>query len=1230
MKQHLKPTARHLNRRKLVWIAIAASLIFVMYSTRSLAQSGVGTIQGIVSDSSGAAISNARVHVLNQKTGQAFDTISNSTGFYSAPSLFTGDYTLTFNAPGMKAYQTSINLLVAQTAVINPTLVIASSAQQITVTGNTVQLTTQDSGTISSVLENSRINQLPMNGRNLVTLADLTTPGLEGNRANGNMGSALEYVQDGAPLYDRSWGQPTRLPLPDPDAIQEVNIETADSSARYSSPATAIITTKSGTNGLHGTFFETMRNNYIGIAKARQDPYNLKAPHLVRNEFGASVGGPIVIPKIYNGKDKSFFFFAFERLSLRSAVSELVHTPTAAMRNGDFSGLVNSQGILQVLYNSQTSDPTTFVRQPYANNQIPLTSISPLAKTLYAISPLPTSSDNPLIQSNLTTAGINNQTAPTFTVRVDHSPNMNNRLYLVYKYLNFTDTVLRNYPTHEAATVAGAGFAAGAANLESLPTYEDNFSLGYTHVFSPTFFSETVLSNEWELDATRGGGDINQDYESKLGLPNNFGAKGFPWIGINNLFMNYEGSQFNSTTSQILTSLDENFTKVIGRHQLFFGGRYGHERIGVLPDQREDEVAFSAEATGQIDQSSGKLYTQLANTGNPNADFFLGAASNYLINMNMKYWHLMDQSFDTYFQDDIHLNDRLTINLGVRWEAHPAVTEAHHLIEGFDYKNKAIVLGEPASYYIARGFTTQGLITNLANLGAKTETPQQAGLPENMVNNNNFAISPRIGIAYLPFGDQIGTVLRGGFGRYIYPVPTRNFYANSASNVPFQAAYNQSYTAANQSPDGQPNYLLRTPQTVVAGQNSSGVVDTSGDNSLLPGISLFSLNRNYPVNYVTQANVTLEQPLKGSSVVRLSYLWDHGSNLDQIDYINNPPSTYVWEKATGTVPPIGYYSQVATRPYDQTTYGNLNQQQRSGWSNDNALQVNYQRLYKAGYAYQFFYVFSRAYRVGGNSFVDGSIYPLADFAPGMAPTTDPHQLNVFLNYKIDTAIPEHHISFNGIVDLPLGRGKALFGHANRFVDELIGGYQIAGDANVYSEYFQPFAGNWGATNPIHVYKRKYKVNDCRSGVCHPGYLWYNGFIAPNLINTAKGVSGIPSDYGPYQTPINMVSNTPTYLTNYVPVTLANGKTVTTPYAPGPGLNPYSKTFLHGPFNWTADISLFKVFRITDTTDFRVNIDAFNAFNVQGYNNPDPVTGIQNFLSSHNVPRQVQFTARLTF
>src|SRR5580692_8725037 len=230
-----------------------------------LAQSGAGSIQGTVEDAASAAVPACSVHVVNQATNVANDATTNATGFYSVPGLFAGNYTVTFSAPGMKKYQTVIALQDAQVAVLNPRLSVGDVSEQVTVAGETVQVATYDSGTVNTQLDSNRIDQLPQNGRNVLGLAQNTVPGLEagGTRANGLMGEAMEYSQDGAPMTNRNFGgeaNSAQSTLPDPDAVQEVKFETLNSSAQFATPATVILTTKSGTNDIHGSGFETARN----------------------------------------------------------------------------------------------------------------------------------------------------------------------------------------------------------------------------------------------------------------------------------------------------------------------------------------------------------------------------------------------------------------------------------------------------------------------------------------------------------------------------------------------------------------------------------------------------------------------------------------------------------------------------------------------------------------------------------------------------------------------------------------------------------------------------------------------------------------------------------------------------------------------------------------------------------------------------------------------------------
>jgi hypothetical protein len=238
-------------------------------------------------------------------------------------------------------------------------------------------------------------------------------------------------------------------------------------------------------------------------------------------------------------------------------------------------------------------------------------------------------------------------------------------------------------------------------------------------------------------------------------------------------------------------------------------------------------------------------------------------------------------------------------------------------------------------------------------------------------------------------------------------------------------------------------------------------------------------------------------------------------------------------------------------------------------------------------------------------------------------------------YEQDAGTPKLHVKFNGLYDLPVGRGKRMFAHTDRWVNELIGGFQLAGTVNVVSQVFQPSTANFGPTAPLHVYKHKYKINDCTSGTCRDEYLWYNGYISPvvnaNTGCTANCITGLPADYTPFQTPIDNDPASADFNTDKVAVTLLDGSTATAPYDTGPNASNYTgKIFLNGPINWVADASIFKVFPIHERMFLRLNLDAFNVFNMPGENNPDVLQGIEKYLNSHSASRQLQVTARFTF
>jgi len=275
-------------------------LLGFMAAGALLAQSGAGRIEGTVKDASGAVIPNARVVAEHVETGNSFHTLTNQTGFFIFPSAQPGKYRVTAESAGLEKWQGELQLQIGQEAVVEPVLAVGGTATEITVAGDVTPLLTTTSATLSTVVERARIEELPLNGRFFENLITLTTPGMEGAGTRpvpyGLREGTVQYVQDGVAILDANLSLLTRRP-PGLDTIQEYRVEMSVPPAKYSLPVTTVLSTRSGTNQWHGGLFYTGRNNGFGVARQRQDFYT-KPPRLIRNEYGASLGGPVRLPRL--------------------------------------------------------------------------------------------------------------------------------------------------------------------------------------------------------------------------------------------------------------------------------------------------------------------------------------------------------------------------------------------------------------------------------------------------------------------------------------------------------------------------------------------------------------------------------------------------------------------------------------------------------------------------------------------------------------------------------------------------------------------------------------------------------------------------------------------------------------------------------------------------------------------------------------------------------------------
>lgn len=1202
------------------------------------AQTGTGAIQGIVKDSTGASIPGAKVVILQTQTAREYSTVSNQVGFYITPSIQPGNYRVTVEAPGMQTWQGELLLQAGQTAVVDPVMNVGATVTEITVAGDVTPLVTTTSPTLGNVVERARIEQLPLNGRFFQVLVQRTTPGLEGSsgspRVYGLRPTSMEFLQDGAVLTNRDTGELSGRP-PGIDTIEEFSVETNNSSAKMNRPATTIVTTKAGTNQIHGALFETHRNSAIGVARRRQDFYE-KPPHLVRNEFGASLGAPVYLPKLYNGRNRTFFFFGYEAYRNLSATTTSTTMPTMAMRQGDFSGLVDGAGRAYTLYDPWTTD-ARWQRQPFSNNAIPISRLSPLAKYFYSVTPEETLAANPLVSANYFGPAVSNRLDHTETFRIDHRLSDNDQLFARFTHGN-------RWAKNRSGANGSPVMLDQAGNVTFRPIRDDSGVFSWTHTFSPTFFSETLVtgSNE-DLFIFVGTDDIN--HADRLGMPNPFNETGLPNFSGTGFGMVYSYADNKRNNITQIFNVDENLTKIVGRHQLQFGGRFRHERLSVLPDQQQVQGShsFSSLGTGRYDPASGSTYSAVPRTGHESASLFLGLMGSYSAQFVRKWYYLTAREYALYVQDNFKVNSRLTLNYGLRWEFYPAIRERDNILTGFDLKSKSIINGVPLERMYELGVTTPEIVANFTRIGVNFITPDQAGLPDTMMHSNPYDFGPRAGFAYRFSPGARSTVLRGGYALYGFPIPLRTFNARMRSNAPTNARFTQSFTSAAQSPDGLPNYLLRSVPTVVAGVNSRDVLDISQPGGVSRGSFRTSFfDPNQPTTRAHEWNLTIERELFDNTVARAGYVGTHGSRLDQFYTFNQAPNSYVWFVNTGRPLPSGEFSGVARRNVDQVTYGDLEQYRKTGWSNFNGLQLEIQRRYSKGYGFQLFYVLSNSFRAGGNGWSSDFVQETNVFLDGAVPA-DLDARNRFLNYRRDPDIPKHRMHWNWIADLPFGQGKWLGRNAGGVLDRFIGGWQIAGFGTVRSNYFTLPTNNWGQVGNVEIYGKQYPIEDCRSGRCIPGYLWYNGYIPANRINShdaqgrPSGVMGVPESYRPASQPVIPIPKDggsrsdplfAFYDTNTVFVRLNNGAEQRV--AMDTGLHPWRNQFVPGPRSWGLDASLFKAVRITERVAARFNADFFNVLNRPGLPQPNSGTGIISLQNSADSARQLQLTLRVTW
>jgi len=1184
-------------------------------------------------------------------------------GLYVFPSVLPGPYKLEAEFAGMKKFEASVTVQTQQSTRVDITLSPAGTQTVVSVVDATPVLTS-DTATLGHTLERTRIEQLPINGRSVMNLL-WTVPGMtsgdDGWRVFGARVGTHDVILDGAALTDQRYGGGSLARMPSLDSIQEFHVEVNATSARHQRQATIIMTTKGGTNDIHGTLFETNRDNFYGVARAR-DNFTGVVSKLIRNEFGGTVGGPVWIPRIYNGKNRTFWFFNYEGLKLRSGTQNNYRVPSMANRAGDFSDLVDAAGKLTVIYDPLSTGPgPDYLRQPFSYggklNHIDPARISPFMKYIYSILPEPNIPGvNPQRGNNYYGPARQIQNEYTWGARFDHRFSDSDQVY---------GRITKGMRSVFRPAANGVPTLDGFGNSRTDTQPNESLSLDWTHTFSPTLFNEFMFSASRSVE-TSFSGDYTRYYTDELGLPNPNHQPGYPVVnnigvgaGASNYFqpVNWNMQYFNYFI------LENNGTKMAGKHEIQYGMHLRYDQLTYMPQQQRTagNLSFAAVTTGLYDPVNSTRTSRVMQnyTGHVAAAAYLGYA-NYEVRVakGKYYLHQWEDSF--YVQDNWRPTRRLTLNLGLRWQISPYPNDKYYIMSGYDRKNNAIALGNTLDTFYKIGATSPAFVNVLASYGMKFITWKEAGLPQKLVNDNWRDIGPHVGFAYRALEGGKSFVIRGGYAKSYNLVPIYGWNDRMRMNTPFAAFYqNYQLTDGAQSPagDGINNWGLVNAPTIVAGKNSRDAVTFAKPMGITPGTESFQnayFNPDQPTSRVHDWNLTLEKEVMGNTVVRAGYMGNKATHQDSYDDWNQSMPDYVWMVTKKLLPLSGTIRSYGARPISEGPYGNLQEYRKDGWGWSNGITATVERRYSKGLGFQAMYMFMNVSKAAAHGWYDDStISPVSSFLPGEVPT-DRREYMKLLLYKRDTTVPQHEIRWNWIVDVPFGKGKPILGKANRIVDALIGGWQVSSMGR-WRTYWNtmPTGSNWPTGEKLEFYGHKYPIQDCTSGVCRNAYLMWNGYIPAYLINSVdangkpNGYMGIPASYKPATSPLwpypadyrsRNAANDPNfdnYGTSYIWLPVTNqAAPVRYNYSGGylgSPIHPWNGVVLLGLGVWNFDSALFKSFALAERARLRVQCDFFNTLNHPGdVPATSSSTGVASNYGNQNGARVLQLSLRLSW
>jgi hypothetical protein len=797
------------------------------------AQSTFGSIVGVVHDPAQAVVPGASVKIQSLDDNSTRTTTSDENGSFEFVNLKPGNYTLSAQAQSFADFKVpSTELAARQTLRIDVTVGIKSQSQVVEVS-DTVAVINTENGVISDSLNNQEITQLPLNNRATTTspLAALSlSPNVQqdssGNVALGGASSAMvNFSVDGISTANVRQNGALQDAYPSQEGISAVRVTSFNNSAEFSQVGDVTFTTKSGTSQYHGTLFEYLQNDALDA-----DPYGFsgKSPKHF-NTFGGSLGGPLSIPHLYNGRDRTFFFFDYEGNRRSTALAEQFLVPTQAERNGDLSALGVST---------------------------PITNINPTATALLNYYPLP----NVTGQSNYNYE--NFQSTPARTdgadLRIDQTLNSKQSVYARFSRKNITEDYANPLLPDDSDSVHNRSLLVSHTWVLT-PRLLNEFRFGFTNVTTSVGFPIEGADALSQLDLT--GVNISQHPTTHAFPTFNFSAgTGFTPIGRDK----------TGVTQSKTTQFTDNLSWTRGKHTF---------KTGI--DARR--VRYADIETFLPSDDFGQFTFQPTFTGNAFGDFLAGLPTTIFFAVSSPDVAGTAWEYSFFGQDEYRVNSRITLNYGLRWQILPGFTEDGGNLANFDQRNNSIVVPDNLAAYLAQqniqasnlGFQQSFNACNLGHTALPCSnyiTASQDHLPQSLRNIYKGNFQPRISLAYRPFNDT-KTVIRAGFG--IFTVTNLGPLSFNNSGNPTSALHTYTNGGTATAP------LIQFPNTApptVGVQFGGGGLDQGVD-------------PNYRDPQANQWNLTVERQLATNDSLRVSYVGMHTYRLSVTEDLNQIPAS---------------------------------------------------------------------------------------------------------------------------------------------------------------------------------------------------------------------------------------------------------------------------------------------------------------------------------------------------